>query len=135
MKRIAALSWLFFFGCSVAEPCDPGQQVNEIGFCAVPVAAGGAAAGGSSAAGEAGDSAGAADAPVCEDPAKFGDECTQSTECHCVVDYCALQPGMPTGICTRTGCLEDPSICPETWQCLDLSTFGPGLPSLCVPPQ
>jgi hypothetical protein len=128
MSRFAGLTLVFFLGCSVDQPCDPGQQSNEQGFCASTMAAGGAAAGGS------GD-AGAAGGAVCEDPSNFGDQCAQSSECNCKVDYCALQPGATTGVCTRTGCVEDGSVCPETWQCLDLSAFGAGLPSICVPPQ
>jgi hypothetical protein len=38
------------------------------------------------------------------------------------------------GFCTRTGCDTDPSVCPSGHACVDLSGFGPGLPSICVPP-
>ena len=136
MRTFACL--LLLVGCSV-DPCQPGQTENELGFC-VPVMEGAGAQAGA----PAGDAAGAPEdmsaagqggaAPACEMPSDFGDECVESSECHCEVDYCALQPGQTSGICTRTGCLEDESICPEGWMCLDLSAFSPELPSICVPP-
>jgi hypothetical protein len=43
------------------------------------------------------------------------------------------QPGQALGLCTHTGCIEDASICPAGFQCLDLSMFDPALPSVCVP--
>lgn len=66
----------------------------------------------------------------------LGAPCTDGTthsDCGCDATYCAVQPGTTEGMCTRTGCTEDPSLCPEGYGCLDLSAFQPGLPSLCQP--
>ncbi|GEM_PF-5524897 len=64
----------------------------------------------------------------------LGAPCTDGTthsDCGCDATYCAVPPGATAGMCTRTGCTDDPSLCPEGYGCLDLSTFQPGLPSLC----
>ncbi|MBN1609074.1 MAG: hypothetical protein JW940_20770 [Polyangiaceae bacterium] len=63
---------------------------------------------------------------------QLGATCTQTTDCTCDTSYCAALPGSP-GICTRTGCLQDESVCPSGWSCMDLSGYGVGLPSICVP--
>jgi len=69
--------------------------------------------------------------------AGFGDECipdenSGSPDCPDSAPFCAAQPGSPVGTCTIQGCLEDPSVCPPTWGCLDLSAFDPTLPAICV---
>ncbi len=137
MMRTAGLC-LFLLGCSV-EPCQPGQHTGTLGFCEPdPVVAAGGGEGGAASSDDVGgaSSGGAAGAPEpvdCQAPSEFGDECADSSECQCDVDYCAVQPGATSGICTKTGCAEDPSICPADWQCLDLSVFDPTLPSICTP--
>jgi hypothetical protein len=62
----------------------------------------------------------------------FGDTCLTVTDCGCDTGYCAGYPGQQ-GICSHSGCLETPSVCPSTWVCQDFSAFQPGL-SLCTPP-
>ena len=64
----------------------------------------------------------------------FGDVCTGDPDCIAPTDYCAKYPSDPTGYCTRTGCLTDPTICPGGWSCLDLSVYLPGLPAICLKP-
>ncbi len=124
------------FGCSV-EPCDSTQRLDKTGFC-VEQTTGGTAGGPADAtdtagvSGEGGSTQGGE--ASCEQPSSFGDACARSQDCRCEVDYCALQPGATEGVCTRTGCVEDPSICPASWQCLDLSAFDASLPAICVPP-
>lgn len=103
--------------CDDHEACDPGQQYRA-GICyqdmdAAPEAA--ADAGGEAA-------------------AEFGDPCVETSECGGPTDYCAIRPGEPVGYCTRVGCIEEPSICPQDWDCLDLSVFSPELPAICSAP-
>lgn len=65
----------------------------------------------------------------------FGATCADSeahSDCSCEADYCAKMPGQTQGICTITGCKEDPSICPQGYRCFDLSAFMPDLPSICT---
>jgi hypothetical protein len=137
MKRLTLSLLMLALGCSV-EPCDPGQTQDQLGFCVPPVASAGSSDAGAPpeavAGAPAGGAGGAGGAPVCEAPSSFGDECSASSECRCEVEYCAIQPNQTSGICTRTGCVEDPSVCPDDWQCIDLSAFMADLPSICVPP-
>jgi hypothetical protein len=64
----------------------------------------------------------------------FGAPCKDGanhSDCPCAADYCAVQPGQTTGYCTKTGCVEDPNICPSGYTCFDLSKFAPDLPAFC----
>ncbi|MFC1641843.1 hypothetical protein ACFL5O_04015 [Myxococcota bacterium] len=65
----------------------------------------------------------------------FEDACKKTADCSAPMDFCAIVPGETEGICTRQGCLDDPSLCPDQWDCLDLSAFEPGGPAFCVPPM
>ena len=104
-------------GCG--ERCDPGYHL-EHHICYVD------------AVGDAG-AAGAAGAPSCDDPSvtTFGAVCMADADCVCDSDFCAAYPGQ-AGTCTRTGCDQDPSVCPSGYSCMDLSSFGAGLPAICV---
>jgi hypothetical protein len=66
--------------------------------------------------------------------AHFGDVCTATPECVLPTAFCLIMPGAPSGYCTAVGCLADPTLCPAGWGCLDLSMYGPGLPSVCAAP-
>lgn len=71
-------------------------------------------------------------APVCDQPASgFGDKCTDTSQCRCGKDLCAIIPGESCGFCTRSACLGNPGICPPGWTCFDASAFQPGY-SLCI---
>jgi hypothetical protein len=132
--RTFLLALCFATGCDI-EPCDPGQTKVWGASCfpdmpPPPPGGGGAPngeAGGANVAGEGG-----AD---CSPSSQFGDACADSSECLCATDYCAIQPGADTGSCTRSGCVEDPSVCPSDFECVDLSALDPSLPSICVPPS
>jgi hypothetical protein len=115
-------------GCS--DECGEGYHL-ENHLCAADASDGaGGAPDGSGGSGAAGSGeAGAAGEPAC-DPT-FGEDCVTSSECSCDATFCAGYPG-EVGICTRTGCVEDPSVCPPDWGCMDLVAFG--LPSICTPP-
>jgi hypothetical protein len=91
---------------------------------------------------EGGAEGGAAGSPVGEggaagevscDVSSFSQTCLTHDQCECDADFCAGFPG-EEGICTRTGCDEDPSVCPSDWGCLDLASFDPTLPTICTPP-
>jgi hypothetical protein len=69
-----------------------------------------------------------------EDIAHFGDGCTETSQCAAPTDHCAVRPPEEIGYCTRTGCVDDASVCPEGWTCLDLSQFDPAQPSICQQP-
>jgi hypothetical protein len=77
------------------------------------------------------------DAAACEAEIEFGTACSDAVthaECGCEASYCALMPGQSEGYCTATGCLDDPSVCPEGWSCFDVSMFQPGAPAICLKP-
>jgi hypothetical protein len=79
--------------------------------------------------------AGFADPAACEGDATFGTACTESSTCTCdAASFCAVQPGVPEGFCSATGCSADPSVCPEGWSCFDLSMFVDGGTSFCLQP-
>ena len=113
-----------------SQLCDPGQILDPVsGYCiAGPVDAGRA---GDAASRDAGT---APDAACSAGSSSFGDTCSGDADCHCPTDYCAILPGSTSGTCTRTGCDANPSICPASWTCLDLSQFQAGLPHICYQP-
>jgi hypothetical protein len=65
---------------------------------------------------------------------EFGASYAYDAACATPTDYCAVLPGQSAGYCTRKGCNDDPSYCPNGWSCFDLSKFQPGAPSICVKP-
>jgi hypothetical protein len=137
MKLVPWLA-LAALGCSV-DPCPTGQHQDVTGFCVADATPqtdgeGGAAGRPSDAASGSPSEGGAGGAATCENPSDFEDACSTSADCRCDVNYCAVQPGATEGICTRTGCAEDPSVCPASFNCLDLSVFDSSLPSFCTPP-
>ena len=136
MKNAIQFLGMLLLGCSV-DPCLSNQRTDDLGFCVVAAAAGSGGSGGMvlPGSGGAGDAGEAGSASACVDPSELGDTCTSAADCHCDVNYCGIQPGETSGACTRTGCVEDPSVCPEDWSCMDLKVFNPSLPSICVPPQ
>jgi hypothetical protein len=123
----------FLAGCHI-DPCDPGQVKVQGASCVPAVPPPGSGDGGPS--GEAGEDPKASRnaATNCSLSSQFGDACADSTDCRCLTNHCAILPGEATGSCTRTGCIEDPSVCPAGFQCVDLSSSDPNLPSICLPP-
>lgn len=124
------------------EECDPGQILIDHMCMPAPepepdarapdgsAGAPGIAAGVAGAAGAAGSPAGGGSSGS---GAPFGAPCADHAECTGETDYCSEPPGEPR-FCTRSGCVDDPSLCPDDWTCMDLSIFAPGLPSICEPP-
>ncbi len=123
-----------YLGCSV-RPCDEDQTIDQNGFCVMNPSGGaaGTTSNGPGGASDPGTAGGDAGAPACSQASAFGDACDTNSDCHCDVNYCAVNPGSTSGVCTRTGCVEDPGICPDKWMCLDLSVFSSELPAICVP--
>ncbi len=73
------------------------------------------------------------DAGACSLPNEgFGNACKVDADCPCGANYCALMPGQTSGYCTKTGCKQDPSVCPSGWSCFDLSAFSSTLPAICT---
>lgn len=118
---IAMLVFLVAGGCATSADCDPDQELRQ-GMCfAVDVDAG--ATGGA-------DECDGVDGGT----GMFGATCTDGanhSDCDCPAPYCAIEPGMSEGTCTRTGCIEHPERCPDGYRCVDLSVFDPSLPSIC----
>lgn len=113
---VLALLAVGLAGCEFDQPCDKGQEYRAyVCYDVVP------------------DAGPQADA----DPgvqSQLGATCAVPADCTNDTDYCAISPGDPTGYCTRTGCLADPTRCPDGWSCLDLAQFSPGLPAICTAP-
>ncbi|HEY8944215.1 MAG TPA: hypothetical protein VIM73_08130 [Polyangiaceae bacterium] len=133
MKASTVSLLMTLTACGEIEPCDPGQELN-LGSCVVASGGSGgmppATAGTNAEAGQGGEPSG-----ECSPAVPFGEACGADTDCGCVTNYCAKAPGQTQGNCTRTGCLDDPTLCPEGFQCLDLSVFDPTLPDICMPPM
>ena len=84
---------------------------------------------------EAGSGSEPGDGEACSPGAGFGASCTSDAECGCPeASYCAIMPGQAVGNCTATGCVDDPSVCPDDWSCFDISLFAPGQPAICLAP-
>lgn len=134
-----ALASALFLSCGKYESCDPGM-VMQFNVCFPGLVDGGlpdvgAGGGGGSSVGscrptslplpDAGND-------ICIDKTTgFGEACSDTAQCRCGKDLCAIIPGQTCGFCTRSNCMKDPSICPGGWTCYDASSFQPGY-SLCV---
>jgi hypothetical protein len=117
-RALLLLASIAFAACfPEADRCDPDQRYSY-GLCYTIDAA---------ASTVDGNDAGASFA-------HFGDVCAGDGDCAAPTDYCAKYPSDPTGYCTRTGCLTDPSLCPNGWSCVDLSVYLAGLPAICLAP-
>lgn len=67
-----------------------------------------------------------------------GATCSDSlshSDCSDGANYCAKHPGADVGYCTIRDCQNQPSICPEGWDCFDLGQFDPSLPWICLQPS
>lgn len=127
---LALLTVLTAAGCAADATCDPGQELRG-GYC-FPVTADAGPRPDSTPPGDAGGDTCEPDAG----PDTIGRPCTDNidhSECDCSAPYCAINPGMTQGTCTRTDCIEYPERCPVGYACMDLSIFDPALPSICVP--
>ncbi len=103
---VATFSWLWG-GCTEDHPCDDGQ-ILQSGYC-VPEPTDAAPTG------------------------PFGQPCTTSAECPAPTNFCSIVPPSSSGNCTASGCATDPSVCPATWTCFDLTPYGQAL-QICIPP-
>jgi hypothetical protein len=113
MTRLVLLL-VFLIACGDGSPCD-GDQHYSHGLCFELLAN--------------------PDATPPPTPyAHYGDGCADTTSCAAPTDWCYVQFGASIGYCTHTGCLDDPTLCPEGWRCQDLSVFVPGLPAVCAQP-
>ena len=55
------------------------------------------------------------------DYSHFGDACTTNAECKEPAPACLG----PLGYCSRTQCMDDPSVCPPDFECMDISAASP----------
>jgi hypothetical protein len=70
--------------------------------------------------------------PTGEAGEAFGKPCAATAECIVPTSYCAVQPGQTSGFCTTFGCDQNPSACPGTWTCMDMTPFGLA-GHMCIP--
>jgi hypothetical protein len=122
----------FLAGCDI-DPCDPGQIKVQNASCVPDMPPSSPSDGGPS--GNAGEDPKAvgSGATNCSPSSQFGDACADSADCLCLTNYCAIASGEAMGSCTRSGCSEDPSVCPAGFQCMDLASSDLTLLSICVP--
>jgi len=141
MKLIARISCLLLaaagallLSCGRYESCDPGQ-VLQFNVCFPGLVDGGlpnADSGGDSTCRPASLPLPDAGNDICTDQTTgFGEPCSDTAQCRCGKDLCAIIPGQTCGFCTRSNCMANPGICPAGWTCYDASGFQPGY-SLCV---
>lgn len=139
MKRydVALLFALsFLIAACIDEPCDDDQiYLNGRCVAAPSMPSGMADAATQNPADAGGDAQG--------EPVKysgFGDVCSDAvkhSDCTQDADHCGkVMPTDPTGQCTKIDCLDDPSRCPPTWSCVDITKFVPDsdVKSACIPP-
>jgi hypothetical protein len=131
--------WSIALSTGCEDQCDPGWEIKNHECVRSAAAADGASADAGATGADAADDGTQEDAGG--DGGDAGSQCTTSqlgvacretTECTCDTSFCAANPGT-VGFCTRTGCLQDASVCPSGWSCMDLASFGEGLPSICIP--
>jgi hypothetical protein len=124
-QLMAVVAGILSSTCS--ESCPPGYSLgNHVCTAAPDNGTGGSTTTDASAQNDAGRIDG-----TCTD-LTFGKTCTSAADCGCDTGYCAGYPGQ-AGICSHTGCLQDPTVCPAGWPCQDFSAYQAGL-SLCTPP-
>jgi hypothetical protein len=112
--RTFILVGFFLAGCHI-DPCDPGQTKVQNSSCVpdMPSSSGGGPSSDAGSGDETGDAPPAAgSAANCSQTSRLGDVCADSADCQCLTDLCAIPPGETIGSCTRTGCADDPSVCP-----------------------
>ena len=119
---LAALAMGILAACDPSTHCDPGQIFRDNACYDPPPAP--VIQPDASAASDA-----ESGALTCAPYEGFGESCTANSQCRCGLDSCNTFTG---NYCTHTGCLQDPSICPTTWTCLDLTAMGLG--SACARP-
>jgi hypothetical protein len=126
-RALLALLMLFALACDPSDPCDPGDY-EEHGQCrALPEPA--VDAGGDASSGDDDDGGSEAEPPA--DPyAGFGDECAEASNCPSGL-ICGA-PMLP--MCTQVNCMDDESVCPPGWTCLDLTGLSPdpNVSSICL---
>lgn len=129
---VAAVA-LLPLSCVSGDRCDPGMRFERNTCVAVPPDAASAPRRDAAPAPRP-DAAPAGDggAAMCIMYESFGEPCTTAPECRCGLDYCDTYNN--ANRCTMTGCKADPAVCPPGWSCMDLSVYGPTLPSICVKP-
>jgi hypothetical protein len=132
--RTFILVSLFLAGCDI-DPCDPGQIKVQSASCVpdMPPSSSGGSPSDGGPTGHAGEDPKAVGSGA-TNCSQFGDACADSVDCRCLTNYCAIPSGEAMGSCTRSGCSEDPSVCPAGFQCTDLSNADLSLLSVCVPP-
>src|SRR5688572_12506622 len=112
MMKLGLIAAIGLAACSGGHPCD-ADQTHSNGICFAP------------------DAAIVTTTEDAQAFPHFGDVCAAATECALPTSFCMILPGAEAGYCTAVGCLEDATICPAGWECLDLSVYQPGLPAVC----
>lgn len=127
-RALLASLMLTALACDPSDACDPGTY-EEHGLCH-PLPQPAADAGGDASSGDGEDAGDEADAEPPSDPYEgFGDECADQADCPNGL-ICGA-PMLP--MCTQINCLQDESICPPAWTCLDVAGLSPdpNVTSIC----
>lgn len=116
-----------FIATACHDSCPPGYVLSE--HVCLPVTPTNSEQDASSVEPEVTTDADAGTGSSC-DESTFGTVCITSTDCGCDTGFCAAYPEQ-AGVCTHTGCIEDPTVCPSNWTCMDLPAYHL---SVCTPP-
>lgn len=131
MASLLAAGVLWISGC-LGDRCDPGQILTN-GQCvatsdALPPDSGQGDLGASTP-----DAGGAGDMGAGDTVAQnLGQACVKSEDCDGVASFCVVMPGQTTGYCTIKDCTITPNDCPKGYTCMDISSYVPGIPNLCI---
>jgi hypothetical protein len=121
----SGLLLLLQLGC-LGDRCSPGQVFRQ-GVCVPPPEDG--AIGDGVKEGSASDLRG-------ERPdlgsRPYGTPCQHNNECFGQTSYCVILPGSTTGYCSTTNCDPKTNNCPPPYTCIDVGSYMPGLPSMCI---
>lgn len=114
--------------CDPSDPCDPGYY--ELHGACYPTPEEEPDAGGDAGPIEDDDAGSDAEPPPSDPHEGFGDACEDESDC----PEALICGGEMLPYCTQVNCMDDPSICPSTWTCLDTTGLSPdpNVTSICL---
>jgi hypothetical protein len=130
IARLAVFVWTLaccsaLAGCDPSDACDRGYYADH-GFCYLSDGGFDWVSDAQTTDGEDGG------APTQNPNAKFGTPCTLQSECGGTAPVCG-GPMLP--VCTQINCLDDSTLCPDGWTCIDVTKYmasAPGVNSVCI---
>jgi len=126
-RLVGALVCVALTSC-IEEKCDPGYRAQRGACYPIPDDAGGPGPSDARAP-DADAGARAAAAPACAHGEGFGATCAADTDCTCETRCIPV-----LAICSVLNCASTPEVCPEGWQCQDISASSPdpSVSSICL---